>query len=179
MHHVIQRVHYVDKRVRERLPAQLRRRLQDEPLSLVVQSEPLDTVSSGHSISNVPEQLQRRPRKLDGYRGGGLLRGRKIAPPPREEETRAGRFLPLVFAGDRQRDRRLACASLTLEPGCVFVAAPVNLAPDLCEDVAARDGETGRSCCLFTASKDALGGYLGSGEIDLAICRWYALEKVS
>ena len=55
---LVQGVYNDDKRARERLLVQPRQRLQDEPLPLVVQAEPVDAVSSGRSIGNVPAQLR-------------------------------------------------------------------------------------------------------------------------
>ena len=140
---LVQGIYNDGQRVRERLLAQLRQRLQDKPLPLVVQAEPMDAVSGGRSIGNVLAQLRRRLRKLDGDRCGEPARGRKIAPTSREEEARAEPLLEAVFAGDRQRDRRLARACPSLEPVYPSPVASVGPSPDLREDVAARVGEAG------------------------------------
>ncbi len=79
---LVQGIYNNSEQVRERLLAQLRQRLQDEPLPLVVQAEPVDAVSSGCSIGNVPAQLRRCFCKLDGDCCGEPARGRKIAPAP-------------------------------------------------------------------------------------------------
>ena len=145
---LVQGVHDDGEWVRERLLAQPSQRLQDEPRPLVIQAETADTVSSGRSIGNVPAQLRQRLRKLDGDRRGEPARGRKIAPVPREEETRAEPLLVAVFAGHRQRDRRLARACPALEPVYPSSAVSVGPSPDLREDVAPRVGEAGRHMLL-------------------------------
>jgi hypothetical protein len=62
--------------------------------------------------------------------------------------SRAEPLLVFVFAGHRQRDRRLARAYPALKPVYVFVTAPISPTPDLREDVAARVGETGHRMLL-------------------------------
>ena len=154
---LVQGVHDDGEWVRERLLAQPSQRLQDEPRPLVIQAETADTVSSGRSIGNVPAQLRQRLRKLDGDRRGEPARGRKIAPAPREEEARAEPLLVVVFAGHRQRDRRLARACPALEPVYLSPAVSVGPSPDLREDVAARVGEAGRYMLLVRRVEGCFG----------------------